>query len=533
VSSPSSAPVLIGGAWRPSKADDEFRKHSPIDGEELGSYPVSPWEEIAEALDHGARAYRELAALGPDVVAGFLEGFADRIERAAEELVETAHRETALPVRPRLLEVELPRTVDQLRQAAAAARSRSWTLPTLSPEAGIASFYAPIPGAVAVFGPNNFPFAFNSAAGGDVAAALATRHPVIAKANPGHPGTTRILAREAHEAALETGLPPATVQLVYRTSHDDGGRLVADPRLAATGYTGSRAGGLALKDAADRAGKPIYLEMSSINPVVVLAGALRERGAAIADELTASALLGTGQFCTSPGVILVPAGADGDTFVDALGRRFAEAPVGTLLDEGVRRGLEWASSEWAGAGAVVVARAPDPERAWCRFANTVMAVEGGTFLAAPEPLQAEAFGNMLLVVRYGGGDELVAVLRALEANLTGTVYSDTGGGDDELYAIVEPELRERVGRLLNDKMPTGVAVVAAMNHGGPYPSTGHPGFTAVGIPASLRRFGMLQCYDAVRPERLPDELRPDNPLGIERLVGERWTAEPVRWGASG
>jgi 2,5-dioxopentanoate dehydrogenase len=265
---------------------------------------------------------------------------------------------------------------------------------------------------------------------------------------------------------------------------------------------------------------------------VVLDGAIRERGEEIAAELVASALLGTGQFCTSPGLVLVPAGAEGDGFVASVGRRLAAAPVGTLLDDGVRHGLEAARREWEGAGAVVVAQAPGTP-GWCRYPNTVMTISGGDFLRSPEALQTEAFGNMLLIVRFGAVEELIELVRTLDANLTGSVYSAGGGADDGMYAAVEPELRERVGRLLNDKMPTGVAVVAAMNHGGPYPSTGHPSFTAVGIPASLRRFGMLQSFDAVRPGRLPTELRPGNPLGIERLVDGGWTAAPVEWEGAG
>jgi NADP-dependent aldehyde dehydrogenase len=143
-----------------------------------------------------------------------------------------------------------------------------------------------------VFGPNNFPFAFNSVAGGDFAAALAAGNLVIAKANSSHPGTTRLLAEEAHAAATETGLPPGTVQLIYRTSHEDGERLVSDPRTGATGYTGSRTAGLKLKAAADQAGKPIYLELSAVNPVLMLPGALAERGSALVDEFVASSLMG-------------------------------------------------------------------------------------------------------------------------------------------------------------------------------------------------------------------------------------------------
>jgi NADP-dependent aldehyde dehydrogenase len=160
----------------------------------------------------------------------------------------------------------------------------------------------------------------------------------------------------------------------------------------------------------------------------------------------------------------------------------------------------------------------------CRFQNTLMRVSGETFVAAPEALQTEAFGNSTLIVVGADEDEMVTIAGIIEGSLTGSIYSHNGGGDDSLAERIADRLRPRVGRLLNDKMPTGVAVVPSMNHGGPYPATGHPGFTSVGIPASLRRFALLECYDNVREHRLPEELRDDCPIaGLWRLIDGKWT----------
>ena len=529
MSTAESAEVLIAGAWKTSEGKDAFVSVDPRAEQELGSFPVSPWSEIDEALEAGALAGEQLQDASPELVASFLERFADRIDSNSEQLVQAAHLETALPTHPRLADVELPRTTDQLRQAAAAARHRTWREPVLSPAARIASLHGPIPGVVCVFGPNNFPFAFNSVAGGDFAAAVATGHPVIAKANSGHPETTRLLASEAHVAAADVGLPAATVQLIYKTGHEDGFRMVADSRVAATAYTGSRRAGLALKAAADAAGRPIYLELSSINPVVVLAGAWEERGHALAEEVTASMLAGSGQFCTSPGLILTPAGSHVDGLRRSFKKSLEEAPSGTLLDESVELGLRRLEEIWSEAGAVVVAKATE-RGPGCSFPNTMLEVSGDLFLENTALLQQEAFGNLSLLLVARNLDQLVESVRHLEGNLTGSIYSATDGGDDEAYEAVASQLRDRVGRLLNNKTPTGVAVVAAMNHGGPYPSTGHPGFTAVGIPASLRRFAMLQSYDNVPDHRLPAELQAENPLGLQRLVDGTWTTESVSWG---
>ncbi len=254
-------------------------------------YPVSSWADCESALEAASEAAATLRNLPPEAISRFLNRFAERLEARSAELVEQAHLETALPASPRLADVELPRTINQLRQAADAALDGSWALPTIDTKLNIRSVLAPI-GPVAVFGPNNFPFAFNGAAGGDFAAAVAAGNPVIAKGHPLHAGTSRMLAEEAFAAVCEAGLPRATVQLLYRIKPESGSRLVADRRIGATAFTGSRSGGLALKAAADRAGKPIYLEMSSVNPVVILPGALAERGAKVAEEFAGSCLVG-------------------------------------------------------------------------------------------------------------------------------------------------------------------------------------------------------------------------------------------------
>lgn len=524
----NAQPVLIAGEWRSSESTDTFAAENPATKQRFDEvYPVSSWADVDAALTAAVAAAAELRKTSPDRIAGFLERFAEKIEGESQHLVAMAHAETALPIKPRLADVELPRTAGQLREAARAARSGSWMLPVIDTKANIRSCHAPL-GPVFVFGPNNFPFAFNSIAGGDFAAAVATGNPVIGKANSSHPSTTRLLAECAHEAACEAGLPPATVQLIYRTPHADGQRAVADPRTGATGYTGSRAAGLALKRAADRAGKPIYLELSSVNPVLLLPGAIKCRGDAIAAEFTTSCLMGAGQFCTNPGLVILIGSRETDGFVATLREKFASAPVGTLLSRGVAASLKDNVDQLVAAGAEVLAGAVPAEGAGYRFANTLLSVAGSHFLATPEVFQAEAFGNESLLVVADDATQTARIIEALEGNLTGCIYSDPAGGDDALYDELAPRLRTKVGRLLNDKMPTGVAVSPAMNHGGPYPATGHPGFTAVGIPAALVRFTALECYDDVRAHRLPAALQDKNPTGsMWRYVDGNWTQQDV------
>lgn len=501
-------PILIGGVWRQSKSVGTFHAENPSLGEALPeSYPVSAREDVLEMIQAGSQAAETLRTMPGETVARFLEAFAAGIEARAGELVDLAHTESGLPKSPRLKDAELPRTTDQLRQAARAAREGSWRRPVKDDARKIYSFHAPLGGPVVVMGPNNFPFAFNSVAGGDFAAAIAAHNPVIAKANSSHPGTTRLLAEIAFEAVKATGMPLVTVQLLYRTPREVGLELVSHPLVGATGFTGGKTAGMSLKAAADKVGKPIYLEMSSVNPVILMDGALRERGEAIAAEFFTSCTMGAGQFCTNPGFIIVPDTEAGRSFIQSAKTKFEAAPGGVLLGRGGREGLVSSVAVLQQNGAKLLCGGqPMPGPAY-RFANSILTISATEFIKNPEALQTEAFGPVALAVLSGSVAETIQVLQHLEGNLTGTVYSDTAGSDDADYVTLEPHLRQRVGRLINDRMPTGVAVSPAMNHGGPFPATGHPGFTAVGLPASIERFTVLHCYDNVRPNRLPAELR--------------------------
>jgi len=518
-------PVLIAGRWREARASGTFKAVNPRTKKELAEdYPISSWQDLDEALDAGVEAYRVMRTLPAQTLANFLDIYAGKIQANLQKLAEVADEETALGVTPRFTNGEIPRTINQLQQAAAAARDGSWAMPTIDTGTGLRSMLRPL-GVVCVFGPNNFPFAYNGVAGGDFASAIAAGNPVIAKGHPSHPKTSQMLAELAFEAVKETGLPESAVQFFQRSSRDDGTKLMADHRNAALGFTGSRGAGMALKKACDDNGKLAYLEMSSINPVVLLPGVLDEKLNDIVDQFVGSCLLGCGQFCTNPGLVLGLKSDGLESFITAVAKKFDEKPGGTLLNEAGQKSLSQGIQSIMAAGAAQVTTGQ--AGAGFSVANTLLRIDGKAFLKNPEQCQTEAFGNSSLVVVADDLDQLLAIVRTLEGNLTGCVYSAADGSDDETYAAIEPDLSDRVGRLLNDKMPTGVAVVASQNHGGPYPSTGHPGFTAVGFPAALRRFAKLTCYDNVRPERLPELLQNENPGTAWRWIDGEVTQDAV------
>ena len=254
-------PILVAGAWRAAvNPASTFSAINPATGETLpGTYPVSSQADVDAILAAASEAAPQLRATSPQTIAAFLEKYADNLEANREAIVAAANAETGYPVEPRLNSVELPRTCGQLRQAAKAARERSWTRPVIDTAAGIRSLHEPLGGAALVFGPNNFPFAFNAIAGGDFAAAIAARLPVIAKVHTSHPTTSRLLAECAHAAATEIGLPAGSIQLVYRIAPELGLKMIESPAVAAVGFTGSRRAGMQLKEVADRHGKPAYL----------------------------------------------------------------------------------------------------------------------------------------------------------------------------------------------------------------------------------------------------------------------------------
>lgn len=516
------AQVLIAGQWRDSQSHGRFRAFDPASGAAIGdTFPVSSRAEIEMALAAAATAAKELAATPAEVIADFLAAYATAIEADAERLTSLANQETGLPAATRLAGVELPRTCRQLRLAAEAARQHSWTQPVIDTTAGLRSSLGSLGKTVLIFGPNNFPLAFHAVAGSDFASAIAAGNPVIAKGHPSHPGTSRALAEIAQTTAQACGLPAASIQLLYHMESADGLALCGDPRLGAIAFTGSRHAGLALKAAADQAGIPFFGELSAINPVLMLEGALAERGAELAGEYVGSCTLGGGQFCTNPGLVVVPEGAAGDAFVATAVEKFDAAPPALLFSEGVVATLQQGIASLIQAGARLVAGQAQRIEPGFRFTPCLLEVDAAGFLAASDVLQTEVFGPVGLIVRSPDEATTLALIDRLAGSLTGSIYS--AAFDQASAQRLARALRTRVGRLIANRMPTGVAVSAAMNHGGPYPASTHPGLTAVGMPSAIRRFAALHSWDHVPDDWLPVELQDANPLGVWRIVDGRHT----------
>jgi NADP-dependent aldehyde dehydrogenase len=476
--------------------------------------------EVAQAAALAAQAYPLYRATSPQARAAFLDAIAANIEALGDTLIARAARETGLPVAR--LNGERARTTGQLRLFANWVRAGGADEPRLDsalpartplPRADLRLRHIGL-GPVAVFGASNFPLAF-SVAGGDTASALAAGCPVVVKGHPAHPGTSELVGRAIRAAVAEAGLPEGVFSLLTGTSHELGGALVADPRIKAVGFTGSRAGGLALcRIAAGRPEPiPVFAEMSSINPVFLLPAALEARAEALAAGFVGSLTMGAGQFCTNPGLVIALSGPALDRFMAAASPLVAAAPAATMLTAGIAgayaKGVATLESQ---ADVTELAHGVEGGANACRPALFV--TEAAAFLREPV-LSHEVFGASSLVIRCANADEMAAVAGALEGQLTATLHLDAA--DHALAARLLPVLEDKAGRILANGWPTGVEVCHAMVHGGPFPATSDPRSTSVGTLA-IRRFLRPVCYQDLPDALLPAAVQTGNPLGLPRLV---------------
>ncbi|MDX6356530.1 MAG: NADP-dependent aldehyde dehydrogenase [Streptomyces sp.] len=483
-------------------------------------------ETSAEEVDAAVRAAAAaLPALADrSVRSRLLRGAAGLLEESAAEVIAAADAETALGV-PRLTG-ELARTAFQLRSFADVVDEGAFLDVIIDhpdpaaqpiPRPDLRRYKIPL-GVVAVYSASNFPLAF-SVPGGDTASALAAGCPVVVKAHPDHPTTSALCADLLRRAAVAAGLPADTVVLVY--GFEAGVELVRHPLVSAAGFTGSIPGGRALYDAAAARPRPIpfYGELGSLNPVVVTPAAAAERAEQIGTGLAGSYTLGNGQFCTKPGLVLTPAGADGDRLVDALTGATGGALPGVLLDGRMRDNfLKGAAARAALPGVTAPVVPADVDGVSVRPGYVVAAASELAQEGAYDLLLEECFGPLTVVVRYEGEAELAAVLDRLPGNLTATAHlgADEAAQDGGSAAALLTRLSALAGRVLVNGWPTGVAVAPAQHHGGPYPATTSQS-TSVGATA-IERWLRPVAYQDTPPALLPLELRDDNPLGVPRRV---------------
>ena len=506
---PITGENLIGGkAVR--GANGEARAFDPTNGMTLEpAFGGATQADLEQACALAETAFDDYRGRPLEERAAFLEAIADNIMALGDELIERCVAESGL-ARGRI-EGERGRTVGQLRFFADIVRKGDFLRkvkdaadetrkPARRPELRAHMIGL---GPVAVFSASNFPLAF-SIAGGDTASALAAGCPVVTKAHSAHLGTSELVGRAVQKAVADKCMPAGTFALLFDTGRTIGQGLVADARIKAVGFTGSRGGGTAfMKIAQERPVPiPVYAEMSSINPVLLMPGALAERGEAIATAFAQSVTLGSGQFCTNPGLILAVEGAELTAFETAAAAALAGIAAQTMLTPGIHKAFAEGVSKLAGNAAVTELGRGQPGQG-CQGQPALFAVSGADFKADPS-LHDEVFGAASLVVRCRDEGELREILETIEGQLTIALH--IAQSDGERVKALLPLLERRAGRLLVNGFGTGVEVSAAMVHGGPFPSTSDGRSTSVGGMA-IDRFLRPVSYQDFPEELLPVDLR--------------------------
>jgi alpha-ketoglutaric semialdehyde dehydrogenase len=515
--------MLIGGAAVRGKGA-EMRAIDPSAGSKLDPPFVGGTQaDVDRACELAWSAFDTFRETSLATRAKFLEGIAEQLLALGDALIDRACAETGLP-RGRI-EGERGRTVGQLRLFADVVRDGGWIEARIDPAQPSRT---PMPrsdlrqrhvgvGPVAVFGASNFPLAF-SVAGGDTASALAAGCPVVVKAHPAHLGTSELAGRAIQAAVAASGLPAGVFSLLVDAGYEVGGALVADPRIKAVGFTGSRRGGLALVQIAANRPEPIpvYAEMSSINPVLLLPAALASRGAAMGKGFAGSLTMGAGQFCTNPGLVFAVEGPGLNEFLNAAKEALGAIPAATMLTPGIHSAYQEGVTKLAASPCLTeVARGVEARQGSFEGQAVLFATDAHGFKSDPA-VQEEVFGSSSVVVRCPDVATMRGLIEDMEGQLTATLQLDDPD-DVEAARTLMPVLERKVGRVLVNGWPTGVEVGHAMVHGGPYPSTSDSRTTSVGSLA-IRRFLRPVCYQDLPASLLPEALRDDNPLGLWRRI---------------
>jgi acyl-CoA reductase-like NAD-dependent aldehyde dehydrogenase len=495
----------------------------PRTGATLADYAETPVGDVARLVAAAVDAAADPALADPELRVEALRGAARALREAGDELRATCEAESGLPAGR--VAGELERTCVQLELFAgvvAAGDHLEAIIDPADPDArpvprpDVRRMLVPL-GPVVVFGASNFPLAFG-VAGGDTASALAAGCPVIAKGHPSQPGTNELVAGCLARAAEHAGLPAGAFAAVQGAAQELGEALVDAEGVAAVGFTGSTRAGRALFDRAARRPVPIpvHAEMGSVNPAVLTRAALARRADAIREGLLTAVTFASGQLCTKPGVVFVPDGPEGDAFAWAAVTALADAEPAVMLNERLHQGFAASIEQLRGRpGVSLLTEGAGPGDAGFSHAPAVLTVAAGDLAARPD-VREECFGPAVLLARYADDRELLTALASFEGQLSASVFAESPADDalvDELSAV----LTARVGRLVFDAYPTGVAVTWAMQHGGPYPATTAAGHTSVGLTAT-RRFMRPVCWQDAPQHVLPPPLRDENPTGIWRRV---------------
>ena len=493
---------IIG--YRNAQTNGEiFYGYNPFTGKQLSVvFKEATATEINESVELAHKAFTTYRKTTPAQRSLFLETIAANIDALGDDLLKIINEETALPLAR--LTGERGRTTGQLKLFAQLLLDGKWNkeiideaLPDRKPAARPEMIQMQVPiGIVAVFGSSNFPLAF-SVAGGDTASALAAGCPVVFKAHPAHPETCQLIGSAIAKAAKDTQMPDGVFSMLHGFSHEMGGMLVTHPLIKAVAFTGSFKGGKALYDLAVRRKEPIpvYAEMGSVNPVFFLPGAVKQGAENLAMQFAQSVTLGSGQFCTNPGISVFINNEESKLFIQKVANGLSATSLHPLLTKGIadayKSGLE-KQEKLPGASAFVTKTETD-------IKSSIILVSAKNVLQNPDYFE-EVFGPSTVAVLADSYDEMFQLAEAIPGQLTGTIHA--AENDYQIAKELLDLITQKVGRVVMNGFPTGVEVCHAMVHGGPYPATTDSRVTSVGT-TSIYRFLRPVCYQNIPSSLLP------------------------------
>lgn len=493
------------------------------------TYTDTSTEEIDSIMQQAWKAFLQYRKLPLSARAGFMRTIATELEALGDEVLKVASEETNLP--EARLRNERGRTIFQLNQYADACERGEWLEARIDtadaaktpPKPDIRKMLVPL-GPVVVFGASNFPFAY-STAGGDTACAFAAGCPVIVKAHPAHARTSQMVANAITRAAMKCNLPDGIFAHVHGVGFETGKALVEHSYTKAVGFTGSYGGGKQLFDWANQRKEPIpvFAEMGSVNPVFLLPEKLKQSAAEVAAQYAGSITLGTGQFCTNPGLIIGLESEGLQTFIQELGAAIKKIQPGTMLHPGIFKGYVEKRANALSQELVETVAVSETEPQLNQGSPTIASASGETFLGNPI-LHQEVFGPYSLVIRCKDMTELLEVVNKLEGQLTATLMATEN--DIRYHEELVEAIKDTCGRYIMNGVPTGVEVCLSMHHGGPFPATTDSRFTSVGADG-IKRFARPLSFQNWADEFLPEELKNANPLGIWRTVNNELRKEAI------
>ncbi len=522
----------IIGFEKSAKGQDTFQSFSTLQGTYLADkFHIATNDEIKAAIDKAVAAFGIYSKISFVERAVFLETIAAEILQLGDALLERAHLESGLPLAR--LTGERDRTMNQLKLFAGLLQEGSWADAVIDtaipdrqplPRADLRRILQPL-GPVAVFAASNFPFAF-STAGGDTASALAAGCSVIVKAHSAHAGTNELMATAIQRAAEKTGMPDGVFSSLIGEGATLGQQLAANPAIKAIGFTGSYRAGMALYETVTQKRKapiPLYAEMSSINPVVLLPETLALKTTAIATTLAGSITLGVGQFCTNPGLLFVIKSKATEAFIESLVATLSTVAPATMLNQAICKTYYADRTKLMTTKGVNLVYKGDDLQNEYKGTPALCTVAANEFIASTA-LQDEVFGPCSLVVICDDKAQLIQALAAMHGQLTGSIF----GSQEELlrYKEVVDILQDKTGRVIFNSAPTGVEVCHAMVHGGPFPATTDSRTTSVGTGA-IQRFVRPVCYQDCPQELLPLYLQNNNSAGVMRKVNGTYTRDSI------